>query len=79
MGWSNMCSRKKHPRSILRLPHGESFHLFKGSIMFDLESLTQLIPLINDNHFAAVVLIVIILINKGNRRRYLRRARPGSF
>ncbi len=47
--------------------------------MFDLESLTQLIPLINDNHFAAVVLIVIILINKGNRRRYLRRARPGSF
>ncbi|WP_292041145.1 hypothetical protein [Massilia sp. UBA6681] len=47
--------------------------------MFDLENLTQLISLINDNHFAAVVLIVIILINKGNRRRYLRRARPGSF
>jgi len=47
--------------------------------MFELDSVIQFIPLINDNHFAAVVLIVIILINQRNRRRYVRRARPGSF
>ncbi|WP_281908117.1 hypothetical protein [Massilia varians] len=43
--------------------------------MFDLETMTQLVHLIKDQPFEAVVLIVIILINERNRRRYVRRAR----
>ena len=50
-------------------------NLFKESIMFDLETMTQLVHLIKDQPFEAVVLIVIILINERNRCRYVRRAR----
>lgn len=43
--------------------------------MFDLETMIRLIPLIKDQPFEAVVLIVIILITQRNQRRYVRRAR----